>query len=155
AGVLRKHFGARELTPDWFTARLFSPHEPAFQFAKTLLPPIPTYQKLGAGFFVALIEKGDEGDPGPAERRNKFAPPEVTRFRLSALDHEFLKRLLGRPLTQAQAIAWIGEDRLKAQTLGADFFKMLAYHPAWDVDPWVAALKQSGRPWARHLEFDE
>src|SRR5262249_21329426 len=96
-----------------------------------------------------------EVEGGRAGRATTFALPELARFDLNALDRDFLKRLLVHPLTQKQAIAWIGEDRLKAQTLGADFLKVLAYHPAWDADPWVAALKQSGQAWARHLEFDE
>src|SRR5262249_41042040 len=35
--MIRKHFGARELTPEWFAARLFSEHEDAFEFARKLL----------------------------------------------------------------------------------------------------------------------
>jgi hypothetical protein len=71
------------------------------------------------------------------------------------LNQDFLKRLLLHPLTRRQTIAWIDEGRLKAQTLGVDFLKVLAFHPAWEADPWVGELRQSPRKWARALNFSE
>ena len=37
AEVLRKHFGARELTPEWFRDRLFAVNAAAFEFVQSLL----------------------------------------------------------------------------------------------------------------------
>jgi hypothetical protein len=85
----------------------------------------------------------------------EYALGELARFDLNALDRDFLQRLLVHPLTTRQARAWIDEGRLKAQALAADFLKALAYHPDWDANPWVAALKQSDRAWAKGLEFSE
>jgi hypothetical protein len=155
AGVLRKHFGGRELTPAWFKARLFSPQQPTFDFAKALLPQIHPSPKLGASYFVDLLDSLDEADTAQARRVATFALPELARFPLDELNQDFLKRLLLHPLTRRQTIAWIDEGRLKAQTLGVDFLKVLAYHPAWETDPWVAELKQSPRRWARTLDFSE
>jgi hypothetical protein len=155
AGVIRKSFGARELTPDWFAARLFSDNLQTFNFAKALLPQIHPTQKLGAPFFVVLINKLTDPSSAAQRRVAEFALPELAKFDLNALDHDFLKRLLLHPLTRRQTIAWVDENRLKAQTLGAPFLKVLAYHPAWESDAWVAALKQNGQPWTRTLEFDE
>ena len=36
-----------------------------------------------------------------------------------------------------------------------DFWKALAFHPAWETDPWLTELRRSERPWARGLDFDE
>jgi hypothetical protein len=152
---LRKHFGARELTPEWFKARLFSASHYAFQFATSVLPQIHPHQKLGAGYFCDLIENLDDAASQPAQRVAGFALAELARFDLNTLDQDFLKRLLLHPLTSGQACAWIDEGRLKAQTLPVDFFKTLAYHPQWETDPWIAALKQSGRTWAKSLTFNE
>ena len=33
---------------------------------------------------------------------------------------------------------WVDESRLKLPTLGLDFLKALAFHPAWEADPWLA-----------------
>src|SRR5262249_47898681 len=52
-------------------------------------------------------------------------------------------------------IGWINEGRLKASSLTADFLKTLAYHPAWDADASIAALKEGPAPWGRKLEFNE
>jgi hypothetical protein len=155
ATVLRKHFGARELTPEWFTVRLFSPNEAAFEFARATLPQVHPYQKLGAGFFCQLIDRLEDDQSAPAQNVAEFALAELARFDLNALALDFLKRLLIHPLTSGQAQAWVNEGRLKAPSLTADFLKVLAYHPDWETDPWLAELKQGNRPWARRLEFSE
>jgi hypothetical protein len=59
AAALRQHFGARELTPAWFKARLFTPSEQAFEFARAFLPEVHPPDKLGPGFFIDLIESLD------------------------------------------------------------------------------------------------
>jgi hypothetical protein len=155
AEVIRKHFGASELTPAWFADRLFTSHAPAFQFIKTILPQVHPAAKLGATFFIGLIDRLDD----PAERAVQnvagFALAELSRFDLNTLDADFLQRLVLHPTTSRQAIAWINEGRLKAQTIPVAFWKVLAYHPAWDADPWIAALKQRPQPWAQQLGFGE
>jgi hypothetical protein len=155
AAVLKRSFGAAELTPAWFQARLFSPSVPAFEFAKSLLPQLHPLQKLGPGFFCAVIDKFDQPTSHVQRNAALFALAELARFDLNSLDRDFLKRLLLHPFTGIQARAWIEEGRLKAQTLPLDFHKDLAYHPQWEADPWVADLKKSNRAWAKELDFDE
>jgi hypothetical protein len=155
AAVLRKSFGARELTPEWFKDRLFSPIQQAFQFAKSLLQQIHPPQKLGPTFFTDLIDRIRDADDLAARRVADYALAELARFDVNALDVDFLKRLLLHPLTQQQAIGWINEGRLDAKAVGLDFLKVLAFHPAWEADPWVAALKASAPTWARELGFNE
>ncbi|HXG11674.1 MAG TPA: BRCT domain-containing protein [Gemmataceae bacterium] len=155
ARVLRKSFGARELTPDWFKDRLFSENETAFEFVKDLLPQVHPYQKLGPGFFADLIDRIDDPASYTARRVAGYALGELARFDLNTLDRDFLQRLLVHPLTTHRARAWINEGRLKTQSLPVEFFKALAYHPDWEANPWIADLKQSNRVWARQLEFNE
>lgn len=155
ASVLRKSFGARELTPEWFKDRLFSTNQRAFDFAKTLLPQIHPHQKLGAAFFADLIDRIDDPSTQPARNVAGFALAELPRFDLNALDRDFLQRLLLNPLTTRQARAWIEEGRLKTQSLPVTFFKTLAYHPDWETSQWIAQLKESNRAWAKQLTFSE
>jgi hypothetical protein len=155
AESLRKHFGAKELTPAWFKARLFSPSQETFNFAKKLLPEIHPAKKLGAGFFTDLIDSLDDPDAEPAARVAQFGVEELAAFDPNTLDTDFLRRLLLHPRTRDGAYAWINEGRLKVQTLPVAFWKALAFHPAWEADPWLAELRRSERPWARRLEFDE
>jgi hypothetical protein len=155
ADALRKNFGARELTAEWFKARLFSPSEETFSFATKFLPQVHPVDKLGARFFTDLIDSINDPDDEASERVAYFALEQLKNFDVNELDREFLQRLLLHPHTRDQAAEWIDEGRLKVQTLPPGFWKVLAYHPAWDADPWVTALRQSERPWARALEFDE
>jgi hypothetical protein len=155
AAVLRTHFGARELTPAWFKARLFSVNQSAFQYARDLLPQIHPYEKLGPGYFCDLLDSLDDTSQPHLRRVANFALEQLARFDLNALDRDFLRRLLLHPLTRARTIGWILEGRLKASTLGLDFLKSLPYHPQWEADSWIAALKQSTRPWAKALTFNE
>jgi hypothetical protein len=48
AKAIRAHFGPKELTPDWFADRLFSPNARAFAFASDLLPKVHPPEALGA-----------------------------------------------------------------------------------------------------------
>jgi BRCA1 C Terminus (BRCT) domain len=155
SSVIKKSFGARELTPEWFKARLLSNNANAFNFAKGLLPQIHPAQKLGPSFFADLIDSLDSTSGHAAWNVPNFALHELAKFDLNALDVEFLKRLLINPLTRRQTINWVNEGRLKAKTLPVDFLKVVAFHPDWETDPWVTALKQSNRKWAKDLSFDE
>jgi hypothetical protein len=155
ATVLRKHFGARELTPEWFRDRLFAENFKAFEFLRTLLlqtHPTPT---LGTGYFLGLIEAADVPDRPSAVPVAVFAMEQLARFDVNALDRDALRGLVLRPSTGRLALAWIDEGRLKAQALGLDFLKALAFHPDWEADPWIAALRREGPPWARGREFHE
>jgi hypothetical protein len=156
AAALRKHFGARELTPAWFKARLFAPGQKALEFVQKFLPEVHPTQKLGPGFFMDLLDSLDEA-PGPLPARQIawFAAEELQRFDLDALDRGFLQRLLLNPTTRGKVISWVNEGRLKAPTFPLDFLKALAFHPAWETDPWVAELRRSDRAWARELTFGE
>jgi hypothetical protein len=155
AESLRKHFGAKELTPAWFKARLFSPSQQTFDFAKKLLPQIHPAQRLGPGFFTDLMDSVVDPDAEPAARVATFAVGELAAFDVNALDRDFLRRLLLHPRTRDRAGSWIDEGRLKVQTIPVAFWKALAFHPAWEADPWLAQLRQGELPWARRLEFDE
>lgn len=155
AKAIRQHFGARELTPEWFKVRLFSESDEAFEFASKLLPEIHPRQKLGPAFFVGLIDSLDDPNDNAADRVAEFALDELARFDVNALDVEFLKRLLVNPLTAGTAFGWLGEGRLKVQTIPPEFFKTLVYHPMWEADPWLARLREGGRTWARRVEYNE
>ncbi len=169
ATVLRKQYGARELTPEWFAARMISPSETAREFAKTHLPQVHPYQKLGVEFFSNLIDKIDDRDPfGPMTNVHWYLRPdryldevldevvaELARFDLNALPVDLPRRLLLNPQTSQQVRSWINEGRLKAPTLGVDFLKPLAFHPAFETDPWIQELRQGPRRWAKSLTFDE
>jgi len=155
AESLRKHFGAKELTPAWFKARLFSPSKETFEFAQKLLPQIHPLEQLGAGFFTDLIDSIIDPSLNESGRVAQLATAALAKLDMNALDRDFLRRLLLHPSTRGPAYAWIDEGRLKPDRVPLDFWKALAYHPAWETDSWLADLRRSDRPWARALEFNE
>ncbi len=155
AAVLRKHFGARELTPEWFQARLFAVAPDASKFVQSLLLQLHPAPTLGPGYFAGLIDAGDETEGPSPPLVAKFALDQLARSDPNALDRDFLRRLVLRPTTDDRAFAWVVEGRLAPKVFGPEFLKALAYHPDWEVDPWLVTLRREGPAWARRLEFDE
>jgi hypothetical protein len=155
AAILRKHFGASELTPQWFSARLFTESNQAFSFITKLLAEVHPSATLGAPFFAGLIDRVYDTETVPAQNVTCFAVGELGRFDLNTLDLDFLRRLFLNPLTRAQAIAWINEGRLKPSTVPCEFFKALAFHPEWDSDPWLSKVREGPKLWMRQLSFSE
>ncbi|APR75439.1 Hypothetical protein A7982_00785 [Minicystis rosea] len=150
AAALRKHFGARELGPEWFRERLLSENRQVFELASDLLGKLHTPKTLGAAYFRDLLD-----DPRLTSQAARFALDALSRFTVADIGVDALRRALVHPLTRSTLIAWIKEERVPAKDLGADFLKALAFEPTWDADAWVLALKQSGRPWARDLAYSE
>jgi hypothetical protein len=160
--ALRKNFGARELTPDWFRDRLAEADpdsDDADGFVETLLGKLllQTHQPaaLGAGYFLGLVEVFGPNEAEAPPRAVDIALDQLAKFDVNALEPEALRRLVLRPSTRERALRWVDEGRLKAPALGVDFLRALAFHPDWESDPWLAALRRGGPPWARVLGFDE
>jgi hypothetical protein len=156
--ALAKHFGARELTPEWFRDRLLSmtSHD-GFDLVRGLLARTHPRERLGPAFYQELIERMDEAHRMTTRVVAEFALKELAGFDLNTLDAGFLRRLELRRLTTAVAgfDAWVEQGRLQPKVLGLDVLKALAYHPDWEANSWIADLKRSGRAWAKDLSFDE
>ncbi len=155
SGVLQKHFGAREMTPEWFRDRLFTHNPNAFTFVQKLLLQTHPADSLGAGYFVGLIEAADAKEHINPDGVGRFAMTQLARFDVNAIDVDVLRRLLLRPSTGGATVAWVEEGRLKPQSFGLEFLKALAFHPDWEADPWIGAFRRDGPVSARELSFDE
>ncbi|MEZ4472569.1 MAG: BRCT domain-containing protein [bacterium] len=150
AKALREHFTARELTPDWFVTRLLSADRAVIAFAAELLPRIHPDARLGAAWYRDLLDQ-----PELRSQAADFALDRLERFPADqAFDVDFVRRALLNPASARRARGWIREERVKAETLGADWLKVVADEKTWAADAWVAELKKSGRIWARELQFD-
>jgi len=154
AEVIQKAFGAAELTPAWFADRLLTPSEKAFSFAWWLLPKTHTPAALGPAFYVGVLKRLDLADGNHQRRVDKVAK-ELARFDLDTLDRDALRWLALAPGGWAVVVNWIEQGKLKPATLGTDFWKSLAFHPDYEADPWLAALRASGPAWAAELVFAE
>lgn len=154
ADVILKHFGAKELTPDWFRAHLFTENSEAFEFLKGLLTRVHPAEKLGPGFFGDLIValKGEDDDASVLVA--PFALGELAKFDLDALPPDLLRRIVLDPTTRSQAAKWVEQGKLKARSFGIDFLKALAYEPDFAAHPWIDEFRRTGPEWARNLAFD-
>lgn len=150
AAVLRKHFGARELTPAWFKERLLSDDDEVFAFASDMLVKIHPLTALGVAFFRDLLD-----DSRLSWQAARFALDKLERLPTGDLDAEFVRRSLVHPHTSDRFCAWIDQDRIKAADVGPDFLRVLAFKGTFDASPWVKELRASGLSWAKELEFNE
>ncbi len=153
--ALRKHFGARELTPAWFRDRILSPDEKVFSFAVELLATVHTHKSLGAAYFRDILDDARLNAPSA-----RFALDALSRFSLiegpdDTAGLELLRRALVHPLCSTVVMHWVMEERVKPKDLGDAYLKALAFHGTWEESSWVKDLKASGRAWARDLAFSE
>ncbi|HHO54000.1 MAG TPA: hypothetical protein ENK18_24800 [Deltaproteobacteria bacterium] len=148
--ALQEHFGARELTLDWFRERLLSGHRHVVSFATSLLPKIHPDRQVPTSFYTDLLDH-PEVDRAAAG----VALSALSSRDLSEVDVDVLRRALLNRVSRHRIQAWIREGKLTGSELGVGFVKTLAFHPSWDTDPWIEALRSSDRTWARGMEFDE
>jgi hypothetical protein len=156
AEAITKHFGPKELTPDWFAGRLLCDGEQAFDFARKLLPKVHNLKELGPAFFAALLRNVEADDGDKTGRVVEYAAGELAKFDLDALDRELLRWLALFPPAAEYVLQWVNQGKLKRpQALGMDFLKMLAFQPDWDSSAWLAEFRTKNGPWAKELSFDE
>ncbi|MEK6237592.1 MAG: hypothetical protein N2C14_23035, partial [Planctomycetales bacterium] len=105
--ALRKHFGASELTPKWFKARLFTNDYQVFNFIKKLLPQIHPFKKLGPDFFCDLIDSTDPSHNNASQILHLAYGQGLSQFDLNELDVEFLKRVAVHPFGSSTLAGWI------------------------------------------------
>lgn len=153
ASVLRKHFGTRELSPEWFRERLLSDNNKVFKFATDLLPKVHSFDSLGSSFFQGLLDD-KRIDSGFKWNVISYVFETLEKFPADQLDLEFFKRALLRGQMSPTVRTWIQNGRLDASRFGIGFFKSLAHWPQWDSDAWVKELKSNGPSWAENLNFD-
>ncbi|MCB9765911.1 MAG: BRCT domain-containing protein [Alphaproteobacteria bacterium] len=149
ADAIRKHFGASELTPDWFRERLLSDDREVFRFAADLLLKVHTHKKLGAAFFTGLIE-----DERLTWLATSWTLDALSRFSPDELGADFVQRALVLPASRSHFADLVDQDRVKAADLGADFLKVLAFEPTWEASAWVHQLRTTGPAVYRDLSFD-
>lgn len=155
AEMITKNFGPKELTPEWFQGRILSPSEEAFEFASKLLPKVHNPKDLGPAFFATVLQKLNLEDDEQMERVGEYATEQLSKFDLNALALDLLRWLALFPPTADAVGTWVHQGKLKPQTLGMDFLKVLAFQPDWDADPWLAAFRAANGQWAKELAFDE
>lgn len=148
--AIQEHFGARELTLDWFRERLLSGVGSVVAFATELLPKVHPISQIPVSFWGGVLDDDrlDRSALRVVERALRGVEP-------AALGADVLRRALLNPTSTAMVRGWVDEGRLEARALGVEFVKAIAYEPTWNADGWLAELRRSERQWAQDLDFDD
>ena len=150
--ALRKHFGRKELSPEWFQQLIFS-GVGGFKFAKKYLLELHPLKTLGSAYFQGLLEQIDSNDYTHYEI-SEFALNQLAQLDLKELSPEFIQTALFHPSLTWKFREWLQNDAIKTRQLPLDFYQALAYEPDWYTHPFIQNLRQSNLPWAKYLSFD-
>jgi hypothetical protein len=151
--MLRKYFGKKELTPEWFEQRFLAPENAGLKFAMDYLLQLYPGKSLGAEYFCGLLQKLDY-ETSESYTIVNFACEKLLAYDLNSLSIEFLKTALINPHMAYQLFGWVDEGRLNPAAFSIDFLKTIAYHPSWENDNWISQLKETYQ-WAKNLTFSE
>jgi hypothetical protein len=159
AHALQEHFSARELTLDWFRARLLSSHSTVVAFARELLPKVhPDNPKEGKSipttFWASILDDPKASHLGTVALDALQERAQQERA-LDDLDPDVLRRALLHPGARSRVMAWVREGRASASKLGVEWLQAIAYQRSWEANPWIEELLRSGRPWVEGLKFDD
>lgn len=152
--VLTKHFGAKELTAEWFAERLLAPSSLAREFAQKHLPKVHSAKELGTTFYVNLVKRTDPQN-GDHQKAAEWAVGELAKLDLDAVPVDDLRWLYLYPPTTGGVRGLFGKKKLAPQKLGMDFLKTLAFLPDWDSSAWLTDFRAKNGEWAKQLAFDE
>ena len=150
--ALEKNFGASDLTPEWFQEQFIaSEAHQTGEYLQSLLLKLHPAEKLGHSFFVDILHKAEQKDYAVGQ----FCWEQITKLGPGDLDIETLKRFLVDPATSPQLRnQWISTGLIEPKVFPADFLKVLAYHPLWESNEWIATFKRS-KEHLNELSFDE
>lgn len=136
---LTDHFGASELTLEWFRERFLSDDWDVVQFAIDRFGDVHKVESVGPNYLVDLIET-----VGVTYETARFAAGALGTLDVGALDREILRRLVLHDEASETVISWIDEDRIEPAALGADYWQALAFQPTWDSFEWAQKLITEG-----------
>lgn len=148
--MIHQHFGASELTLDWFRERFASDNWEVLEFAVEHFEEVHKVEKVDPNYFVSLIEAED-----PQSDAVEFAAECLGRFDLAKLDVDIFRRLLLHGETSYAVMSWIEEDRLDPKAMGVDYWRALAFRPTWESFAWANDLTTNGPAWARDYSWND
>ncbi|HMT91710.1 BRCT domain-containing protein [uncultured Thiothrix sp.] len=150
--ALRKHFGRKELSTEWFQPLLLS-SSAGLKFAKKYLLEWHPLKTLGTAYFQGILEQLDTNNDEHREVAD-FALTQLVQLELKELSTEFIQTALFHPFLTWKFREWLQNDLIKTRQLPLDFYQALAYEVDWYAHPFIQNLRQSNLPWTKYLSFD-
>lgn len=138
--MIHEHFGAGELTLEWFQSLFARDEDDVMDFAEELFGEVHDVNKVDPTYFMALLED---------DIASAFAIDSLDAQEPFRLTPDQVRRLVVHPESADTAIEWIDAGKVAAKDLGADFWRAVAFEPSWRSFPWAIELTTSGPDWAR------
>ena len=149
--ALVAHFGAAQMTPEWFGELLRSSNKEITRWAMLHLPKVHAPGRLGVGYFAELVD-----DTRTQREVALWALGMLEKHaQLREVPTEFWRRSLLRPQTSSQVRTWLGQDKVTGAMFGIEFWRWLATLKDWQESAWVDSLQHSELPWAHALSYSE
>ena len=145
--VLHTHFGASELTLEWFKKLFFEDNYEITEFAVEHFAEVHDVEKVDPMYFVGLMDSDSYDVP-------EFAVGCLSRFDLSKVDLDVFRQLLLHDEVTDDVREWIEEERVDPVAIGVDYWRALAFRPTWAESSWVAASKADGPKFLKDKDFD-
>ena len=145
--VLRKHYTAKDLTPDWFRQFLLQPTDShqAIQFATEYLIALHKPKSLGHEFFETLwFEALAQDYFTQFEQLSEFCLDQLKDLGVDQLSVDTLQRLLLHDRTSVQVVQWVKHGLVAPKVFGAEFLKEIAYQPTFAENQLVQTLRHEG-----------
>ena len=148
--MLRDHFGAKDLTPQWFADRMQSGSAVARKFAIKRILDIHPAKKLGNEFFYKLLIDPNRSVKGSVVQ---FACAQLEKGNIEELELKWLEQFLIHPTIRRHVIAWIHNGKLSPNRFAPDFLKSIAFHPTFSQTPQIIDAKT--QLWGKNLAYDQ
>ena len=152
--ALRKHFGANELTPEWFASLLQSSNERSQEFVEQRLLKLHSREQLGQQYFIDIIEQLEARNWQSYSACN-FCCAQIEELSVDQIPQESLRRMLLNPLSTRHVTQWVNEGKLKPTAFGVDFLKVIAFRPSFESDPIIKEMQKAQWWESRGNEFSE
>ena len=154
AKALREHFGRKELTAEWFAARLLNATVSSFTFAQKNLLELHSLKDLGINYFKDIAQALDPCHD-EADAVMDYVLKNLAKFDLNELPASFLQEALLHPLMSHFLVNVIENSQIKVSTIPLDFYQALVYEPDWYNHAFIQSLKKTDSSWVSSLQFNK
>ena len=138
AEMLRKHFTAKDLTPEWFKERLLSGRQQSCDFAQKNLFEVHSLKKLGSEYLLDIYH---DADPHHNHAAFSFVFDQLEKTDLKNIPIASLEQML---ICHGPWVStWVLRGLLSPNQFSPEFLKGIAYHPTFDQRPEVKAARES------------
>lgn len=154
---LLQHFNAKDLSPEWFFARLTSDSFPSRDFACTHIKQFYDIKGLGIQYFIDALDYLEGAYYTTLAVR--FILDCFEEIGLNAVPAETWKACLLNPNAQGRVIWLLDNGELSHKVISMDFWHAVVYEQDWNNSEWVKQFTDPSierkTKWQQQLKFSD